>query len=243
MTQATERRQRSFAELADAYINGRPMIYHQGRTLIYDGRRFRDDTELPTKVRRFLIEHDYPHGNATVSNVVEAIKAKQLIEAAGRFSCLPFYHCTGDFPPSIIAFRNGLLDVEAYVQGRQDLIPHSPDWVSTFCLDFDFQPHATCPQYDAWIEWALPEEAYRNLWHEWGGYCLTPDVSRQRFLLKYGPTGTGKGTADAILQAILGRDNCTGYSLHQLTRPFGLVPLVDKQAAFVWGSRVDGSRQ
>jgi P4 family phage/plasmid primase-like protien len=233
MSRATEHKKMEPADYADAYINGRSMFYHQGRTLIHDGRQYREDKELPTKVRRFLIEQGYPHTTHIVNNVVGAIQAKQFIEATGRFASLPFYHCTGEFPKSIIAFRNGLLDVDGYVQGKRELIPHTPDWVSTFCLDFDFDPQANCPQYDDWIAWALPDEPYRNLWHEWGGYCLTPDVSRQRFLLKHGPTGTGKGTTDIILQAVLGKDNCTGYRLRQLARPFGLVPLVDKQAAFI----------
>jgi putative DNA primase/helicase len=223
----------SFAELANKFIGGRSIHHYQGRTLLYDRTRYVEETALPTKVRRWLIENDQPHNNHTVSNVVGAIQAITFIDSL-KYPSMPFHFGSGEFPRSVIAYRNGLLDVDGYCAGRRELMPHTADWVSAVCLPFDFDPSAQCPQYDAFLDWAMGKD-YQQLWDEWGGYCLTADTSLQRFLLKFGPTGSGKGTTDSVLQAVLGDGNWSGFNLTSLVNNprFALAPIAGKLAAFV----------
>ena len=49
------------------------------------------------------------------------------------------------------------------------------------------------------------------------GYCLTPDNSFQRMLCLKGVSRGGKGTIVSVLEACLGSDNITGYSLDSLS--------------------------
>jgi len=241
MNVRAQRRQLDFKQVAQDYMDervaayiepgGGGFIHFQGRNLVYDGKRYIEETDLAKRVRLFLMDRQLPHTNHPVSNLVgdiEAIASRGL----DRFDRLPFYLGNDSFPKRVIPFQNGLLDLEAEPNVMR-LMPHTPKWVSTFCLPFNYDENATCGEYDKWLEWALPDQDYRDLWHEWGGYCLTPDVSLQRFVIKHGPPGGGKGTADTILQAVLGAENCTGYGLRSLVRQFGLIPLVDKQAAFI----------
>jgi putative DNA primase/helicase len=210
-------------------------IHFQGQTLIYDGRKYGavSETELKHDVRRFLMRRGSPHDTHKVGNVVADIQA---IAGDGLrdFDGLPFHLGSGVKAGNIIAYRNGLLDVEQYVNGGRELMPHSHEWVSTACLPFDFDPSADCPQYDAFLDWAMDRE-YQTLWHEWGGYCLTPNISFQKFLLKFGPAGSGKGTTDRILQAVMGAGNWTGFNLASIANNprFACNSLVGKLAAFI----------
>jgi putative DNA primase/helicase len=203
--------------------------------LIYDGQKYVavSETELKHDVRRFLMRRELPHDTHKVSNVVADIQAIAG-EGLGDFDGLPFHLARGVKAGNIIAYRNGLLDVERYINGGRELMPHSHEWVSTACLPFDFDPSVTCPQYDVFLDWAM-EKPYQTLWHEWGGYCLTPDISFQKFLLKFGPGGAGKGLTDRLLQAILGAGNWTGFNLASIANNprFACNSLVAKLAAFI----------
>jgi putative DNA primase/helicase len=52
-------------------------------------------------------------------------------------------------------------------------------------------------------------------------------------MLKIGPARAGKGTTDRVQQALLGRENYTGFSLHSLAERFGTFQLVNKLLAFI----------
>ena len=137
MTTTTKKKQQpDFHLLAGAYIDDHiktAAVYHQGRLYTYTGTHYVEETELAPKVRRFLIKNQFPHNNHIVSNVVKDIEALTF-QDSNQYPTMPFY-VAGGFPKNIIAFQNGLLDVNAYLSGNAELIPHTPKWVSTFCLD------------------------------------------------------------------------------------------------------------
>ncbi|WP_428968067.1 phage/plasmid primase, P4 family [Sphingomonas sp. Xoc002] len=56
-----------------------------------------------------------------------------------------------------------------------------------------YDPDATCPLYDASLEWAQPDEAMRRYLHQLGGYSLTGDASEQKLWFWWGRGRNGKG--------------------------------------------------
>src|SRR5205823_2113312 len=117
-------------------------------------------------------------------------------------------------PRNVVAFQNGLIDIEKAVGGQAVVLPHSPKWVSLQCLPHDFDPTARCPRWLAFLDQTFEGDYERvALLQEWFGYCLTPDNSFQKMMCLKGVSRSGKGTIVSVLEACLGSDNVTGYSL------------------------------
>jgi putative DNA primase/helicase len=214
---------------------GKDTVYHQGFWYVYDGTCYRYDSELSLKVRKWLVSKRYQCNNHVVSNVVNDLYAIRS-KFASSHPAMPFYVGEDPFPKNVMAFRNGLLDIDAYLAGEPNALrPHTPNWISTFSLPYDFDPNATCPLWqDKLVEaFGSKEDSRYTLLQEWFGYTMTPDISLHKMLVKCGVPRAFKGTSDRIHQAMLGDDNTIGYSLHSLVRDFGLRRLVGKYVAFV----------
>jgi P4 family phage/plasmid primase-like protien len=99
-----------------------------------------------------------------------------------------------------IPFANGLLTVE---EGKLVLRPHSPDHRARHALDVDWDPEATAPRWQAFLEEMLdPESA--AVFREFVGLCLLGLATRfQLCLLLFGPGGNGKSTAIDIVASLV----------------------------------------
>lgn len=113
-------------------------------------------------------------------------------------------------PIDKINVPNGML----YLDGEPFLDPHDPDILSPVQIAAAYNPAATCPNIDAYIDDALPGGA--NLIHELAGYLATPDNRYQRAFMCLGPSGTGKSTMLNLLCAFIGRQNVSAVALQQL---------------------------
>lgn len=114
-----------------------------------------------------------------------------------------------------IAMRNGILDVDALMADRDDvLLPHSPNWFSAVCLPYDFDAHAECPKWLAFLRRNLEGDIQRmNVLQEWAGYLLLPDTGEQIFLMLEGEGANGKSVYCAAIAAMLGAANCSHIPL------------------------------
>ena len=63
---------------------------------------------------------------------------------------------------------------------------------------------------------------------EWFGYCLVIDTSRQKFLMLEGPGANGKSVLLAILEGLVGRENCSSVSLEEFGERFALSATIGK---------------
>ena len=134
----------------------------------------------------------------------------------------------------IVAGHNGLLFLHDLLRGRSTLMPHSPGFFTLNSLAYDYQPDATCPQWEQFLHdlWGKDAESTRTL-QEWFGYCILPDTRQQKFLMLIGPPRSGKGTIARILRLMLGPANVASPTLRSLSGSFGLWGLVGKLLAIV----------
>ena len=214
------------------------ILYYQGRTLRYDGRKYLVENEMGNFLRRYLLERHVPFNNNLVGNVLPIIEARMNCDAQ-LYPQLPFFKPErGKIAPcdprNVIAFKNGLLDVSKAIQGDNQLIPHNHSWVSLSCLPHEFDPTAQCPRWLSFLDEILEgdKEKLANL-QEFFGYVLTPDNSYQKMLVLLGVSRSGKGTVVNVMESMLGSDAMTGYSLTSLADKFGLGGLVGKLVASV----------
>lgn len=110
----------------------------------------------------------------------------------------------------LVNCRNGLVDVMT-----GELLPHDPDILTLFQVPVSYDPKATCPKYEAWLEERLPGQmaALEDV------SCQVLDRTRtpQRFIFLYGPPRSGKSTYQRIAIALVGKENTSSVTLHQLS--------------------------
>jgi putative DNA primase/helicase len=114
----------------------------------------------------------------------------------------------------IIAFQNGLLRVNDYLDGRYTLKPLTPEFLSFNVLPYDFDPLAKCPIYDKTLSEIFSGNLeLQNSWHEWCGYHFLRGQKFTKFMILCGEGANGKSVLLTILRELLGADNCSSVSM------------------------------
>ena len=225
-----------YEQYADAFLmdmakeEGLRLCFYGGRFLRYDGCRYVAEQQVHHRLRSYLLKQKIPQNNAVIGNVVPIIETRTLVRL-DQHPELPFWMTNESpcEPRNVLAFRNGLIDIEKAIRGEPILLPHTPKWVSPQCLPHDFDPTARCLGWMAFLDETFEGDSERvALLQEWFGYCLTPDNSFQKMPCLKGVSRAGKGTIVGVLEACLGSDNVTGYSLDSLSTQFGLGGLLGK---------------
>src|SRR5262249_7727803 len=108
-----------------------------------------------------------------------------------------------DADPMLLNVPNGTPDLRIG-QPR----PHRRDALQTQLVRVDFDPAATAPAWQAFLERVLPEESVREFVRRAMGMSLTGDVSAQVLLFLHGLGANGKTVFLRTFQDLLG----PGYS-------------------------------
>jgi putative DNA primase/helicase len=95
------------------------------------------------------------------------------------------------------------------------LLPHSHQWLSTVRITIRFDPDATCPQIDRFVEEVFPDDAIPRAW-EILGDLLTPDRSIQKAICLVGEGGNGKSAFLDVASNFVGVENVCHLSLQRL---------------------------
>lgn len=97
------------------------------------------------------------------------------------------------------------------------LEPHSAALGAMTKLPIAHDPIAIPHSFIEWLRQVLPddEDMIRHVW-EVIGYLLMTGNPMQKIFLLYGEGGNGKGTLLRVIRALLGRENYSSISMHQL---------------------------
>lgn len=165
-----------------------------------------------------------------VSNVIGAMESIAAIPSSIQMPCwIPTRE-----QRHYIAMENGILDLDAVFDGKeaaQCLREHSPDWFSSFRLDYRFDPEADCPLWRDYLDYTMEGDQERiDLLQEWAGYLLTNSNDLQRFLVLEGEGGNGKTVFFAAMTAMLGQDNVSHVPVENFGGRFDLGITLGKAA-------------
>lgn len=229
-----------FEQLANEFVdylsaNKRYPLFFKGVFYLWDGTRYVRENGLSYLLRQWLKASNKPQNNHIVSNVLNIVQS-MAYKSEAQYGAMPFYAGSEAFPKAenLIAFNNGLLDLTRFADGERNLIPHTPQWFSTICLPYGFDPAATCPQFLAFLEAIFGnDQSRKTMLQEWMGYLLAGDISQHKMLLQWGPPRAGKSLLMSIMAGLVGSDYSTGFSLYRLIDRFSLRSLVDKRVAFI----------
>jgi putative DNA primase/helicase len=230
-------------------FDGNTLVHHYGTWYRWNGKHYEavtdDDIKArlwrwlgrcscwskPSKTESAKLKKYQPSRNV-VTGILDALKAVTNQTSNAQFpSGLSSQSSNAEY---IIAFDNGLLDIEDYLSGSAILLDHTPNWFSTNCLPHQFDPRATCPNWLAFLEQVFDGDQERiQTLQQWFGYNLIADNRQHKLALLIGPPRSGKGTTMAVMSAMLGKHNVANTSLASLGGRFGLEPLVGKMAALI----------
>ena len=86
-------------------------------------------------------------------------------------------------------------------------------------LPFDFDEHAECPKFMAYLNRVLPDENIQHILSEFVGYVFinTETLKLEKTLMLYGFGANGKSVFFDIVNALLGRENISNFTLESLT--------------------------
>lgn len=108
--------------------------------------------------------------------------------------------------------KNGWLN-----RSTLELEPHTPERRSLHKMAVDYDPEATCPLYDKYLDedTRMPKDQTRVL-DQYSGYILTNSIKQQQMLILEGRPGCGKSTLPEIWMEILG-EQATTHKLSHLS--------------------------
>ena len=110
----------------------------------------------------------------------------------------------------LINVRNGLLDPMTL-----ELHPHSPEFMSMTQFPVSWDPEATCPRFDTWVNRQAPGR--REALLDAAAPMLDPTATPAKAMLLYGRSRTGKSTFSRLLEEIVGPEGTSAVSLHELS--------------------------
>jgi putative DNA primase/helicase len=126
-----------------------------------------------------------------------------------------------------LSMINGLLVLRQ--DGQAELIKHTPDYFTSVQLPYDYDSAAECPLWHCFLRDVMLKRAdYILLLQQWLGYLLRPDLRLQKFLLCVGEGANGKTVFSEVVQALVGRENCSQVPISRFGNPFALIGTLGK---------------
>ena len=205
-----------WAEIARSFIEkrGGALAYIEEEWYSFNGRFYEKIKEVAVKKE----VSDYIK-KPTQSRVGNAFQQVQFVCLASRVG-----------EPEGIPFMNGRLMPDG------KLVEHTPQNSGVYCLAFDYDPTAKCPEFMKVMgeQWFREEGDERPLiLRQWYNYLLTGREDLHKVMLMVGPPRAGKGTNMKIMQAMLGDINFTSPRTKDFLSDFGLQQAVGKRAIFM----------
>lgn len=185
--------------LADAVTAVGPVLVDaSGMFWVYRGGVWRpDDKEIRRRVVRLL-------GERYRSNHMRAV-LEVLAGTCAEFEVEPV--------SDLINMRSGLLRWSPQLTDPV-LVAHHDACLSSVQLPIVWDPSATCPNFDAFLESVLPEDDRSRAW-QLLGYLMMSGNPLQRLFLLTGGGGNGKGVFLNVVRALLGDDNFSAIPLRR----------------------------
>lgn len=113
-------------------------------------------------------------------------------------------------PHHLINMENGIYNTQT-----AELSPHSPEHLSTVQVPVTYDPDAKCPAIDAFFAASLQPGDHVVI-EEIMGYSLTPWNDLHRMFMFVGASANGKSTMLKLNVALVGEENRSVLSLHEI---------------------------
>ena len=140
----------------------------------------------------------------------------------------------------LINLQNGTYEISP--QGTK-LRPFDRTDFITYQLPFEYNPQAKAPIFEAYLNRVLPDLERQRVLAEYLGYLFIKHGSRLKLeaaLILYGAGANGKSVFFEIVNALLGKQNTTSYSLQELTDNSGYYRAMISNKLVNYASEING---
>ena len=130
-----------------------------------------------------------------------------------------------NYNKSLICFKNGVWDIT-----EQKLLPHDSKYLQTIQIPHDvgeYVPFEETKLYEFLMKTKLPDEDIEML-IKYMAYCLTLDYGLKTFMVLCGQSNTGKTVLLRCIERLIGKQNTSALSMHELSMRFYPAQLYDK---------------
>lgn len=101
--------------------------------------------------------------------------------------------------------------------GSIDVYEHEEDYNFLYKLRFDYDPYATCPIFDIFLQTSLGDSELIDVLGEYLGYVLNGNArNHEKALFMYGDGSNGKSTLINIIKALFGVENISVVELTEM---------------------------
>jgi putative DNA primase/helicase len=107
-------------------------------------------------------------------------------------------------------------------------------------LPFEYDETATCPMFQKYLDDVLPEKELQHIVAEFFGYVFTKGLKMEKALLLYGSGANGKSVLFDIINALLGRENISNFSMSNLLEEHNRALIAYKLLNY--GSEINATR-
>ena len=183
------------------------------------------------------------HGKTRVQEMIakglqeqyKTYRESELVNRIKRVSYCYRDEFGADRPNAQICVGNRILDLTEIGRGTEgaevNSHHHSPEYKFLKRIPVNYNSEADCPEFDSFLDELLSDEIDKQIIYEMFGSCLWPGCPYKKAFFLHGEGNNGKTTLLKVLSKMLGSENVSGCSLHQLTdNRFALSDLYGKYA-------------
>ena len=113
----------------------------------------------------------------------------------------------------LINLQNGTFEISKTAQKLRNF--SAKDFL-IYQLPFEYDENADCPMFEKYLDQVLPEKELQNIVAEFFGYIFTKGLKMEKAMLLYGSGANGKSVLFDIMNALLGKENISNFSLSNL---------------------------
>ena len=113
----------------------------------------------------------------------------------------------------LINLLNGTFEISKDGQALREF--NAEDFLP-YQLPFEFNEAASCPKFQKYLDEVLPEKELQDIVAEFFGYIFTRGLKMEKAMLLYGSGANGKSVLFDIMNALLGKENISNFSLSNL---------------------------
>lgn len=141
-------------------------------------------------------------------------RVKETVNHIKRMTFVDRESFNSDANIHILNLKNGLLNVNT-----GELMPHTPDFLSTIRINITYDPDAKCPHINKFLNDVVAESRREKdviTLIEMAAVIMVPLIVNKAFLLTGAKAQNGKSTFIEIIQTIIGEENYSSVPLNEL---------------------------
>lgn len=144
----------------------------------------------------------------------------------------------------LINLQNGTFEIS---NDEIKLRPFERSDFLTYQLPFEYNPDSKCPQFENYLDKVLPDTESQLVLAEYIGYIFIKNESynlkEEKVLILYGTGANGKSVFFEVVNALLGTQNVSNYTLQNLTNDNGYYRAKIANKLINYASEINGKLQ